>query len=92
MSERPLSHTKTGKLLATAGGLAGGPLGVIASPLVLTLINLITRNNIKCNRFRIWSILGIILAPICWIPIVIILLGTAVILDPDFKGPSEPKH
>ena len=92
MSERPLSHTKRGKLLAAIGGLAGGPLGVIVSPLVLILINLTTRNNIKCNRFRIWSILGIILAPICWIPIVIILLGTAVVLDPDFKGPSEPKH
>ena len=92
MTNRPLSHTKRGKLLAALGGLVGGPLGVIVSPLVLALINLTTRRNIKCNRFRIWTILGIILAPICWIPMVILLLGSAVILDPDFKGPSEPKH
>ena len=56
MSERPLSHTKRGKLLAALGGLAGGPLGVIVSPLVLMLINATKK---KGNRFLFWFLLGI---------------------------------
>jgi len=59
MTNRPLSHTKRGKLLAVIGGLAGGPLGVIVSPLVLMLIN---ANKKEGNRFFIWFAVGV---PIC---------------------------
>tara|TARA_B100000073_G_scaffold345990_1_gene356288 strand:- start:1047 stop:1520 length:474 start_codon:yes stop_codon:yes gene_type:complete len=65
MTKRPLSHTKRGKLLAAAGGLAGGPLGVIVSPLVLMFINAIKKDG---NRFLVWGLIGIISAPICWVP------------------------
>ena len=65
MPERPLSHTKRGKLLAAAGGLAGGPVGVIVSPLVLMLVNAIKK---KGNRFLVWGLMGIIAAPLCWVP------------------------
>jgi len=56
MKDRPLSHTKRGKLLAVVGGLSGGPLGVIASPLVLMLINTHKKEG---NRFVIWFFIGI---------------------------------
>jgi len=68
MSERPLSHTKRGKLLAAIGGLAGGgPLGLVLAPLVLMLVNAFKKRG---NRFLFWGILGIFLAPLCWIPVV----------------------
>ena len=67
--KRPLSHTKRGKILAALFGLVGGgPLGVLLSPLALMLVNAIKK---KGNRFLIWSILGVIAAPILWIPTLI---------------------
>ena len=74
MSERPLSHTKRGKLLAAAGGLAGGPLGVIVSPFVLMLVNAGKKDG---NRFLIWFLLGIPISAGLWfiqiIPVITIL-------------------
>ena len=68
MSERPLSHTKRGKLLAALIGLVGGgPLGLVLAPLVLMLVNALKKRG---NRFLAWGILGIFLAPLCWIPVV----------------------
>tara|TARA_B100000959_G_C14713264_1_gene513835 strand:- start:119 stop:676 length:558 start_codon:yes stop_codon:yes gene_type:complete len=63
MSERPLSHTKRGKLLAAAGGLAGGPLGVVISPLILMLINATKK---KGNRFLLWFLIGIPISVGLW--------------------------
>jgi len=73
MTERPLSHTKRGKLLAAAGGLAGGPLGVIVSPLVLMLINSLKK---KGNRFLIWFLIGIPAAGGLLLFQILILLAT----------------
>ena len=77
MENLPLSHTKRGKLLAAIGGLAGGPLGVIVSPLVLMLINASKKEG---NRFLIWALSGI---PICtglWLFqfFVILIIGAAI--------------
>ena len=63
MTNRPLSHTKRGKLLAAIGGLAGGPLGVIVSPLVLMLINASKKEG---NRFLIWFLLGMPISAGLW--------------------------
>ena len=60
MENLPLSHTKRGKLLAAIGGLAGGPLGVIVSPLVLMLVNASKKEG---NRFLIWALSGTIWRP-----------------------------
>ena len=68
--KRPLSHTKRGKLLAAIIGLlGGGPLGLVLAPLVLMLVNALKKRG---NRFFIWSILGIIAAPVLWIPTIIV--------------------
>lgn len=83
MTEKPLSYTKRGKLLSAAGGLFGGPLGVVASPLVLMTINYFTRKRgIKFSRFTVWAMLGIVMAPVCWIPVVATgLFATALYVD-----------
>jgi MFS family permease len=83
MIEKPLSYTKRGKLLSAAGGLFGGPLGIIVSPLVLMVINYFTRKrSSQFNRFTVWAILGIVLAPVCWIPVVATgLLATVLYVD-----------
>ena len=63
---RPLSEKPLGYLLATGGGLLGGPIGLIVSPIVLLILN----NAMKPfgektpNRFRAWALIGIIGAPI----------------------------
>lgn len=80
MTEKPLSYTKKGKLISAVGGLFGGPFGVVASPLVLMAINYFTRKrNSKFNRFTIWAIIGVVLAPVCWIPVVAALLLATVV-------------
>ena len=73
MKDRPLAHTKRGKLLAAAGGLAGGPLGIIVSPLVLILINATKKEG---NRFLVWFLLGIPISAGLWfIQLLIISFG-----------------
>lgn len=69
-TNRPLSQTKKGKLIACLLGLiGGGPIGFVISPLVLMLVNAIKRRG---NRFLIWGILGVVAAPILWIPTIIV--------------------
>jgi len=68
--KRPLSNTKRGKFLAAIVGLVGGgPLGLVLAPLVLVVVNKIKKEG---NRFLVWSILGIIIAPVLWIPTIIV--------------------
>lgn len=58
--EKPLAFTKRGKILAVLGGIPCGPLGLVASPSVLCLINYFSRKGQKrTNRFLIWTVLGI---------------------------------
>ena len=63
MIKKPLSETKRGKLLASIAGIAGGPAGVLVSPLVLILINNTKKNG---NRYLVWGLIGV--------PISVILL------------------
>jgi len=92
MSKIPLAHTKRGKLLAVLGGIPGGPIGMVLSPLTLMLVNLVTRNKgNNINRFRIWALLGLIGIPASLIPTFALLLGTAIVLDPSgIPVPSDP--
>jgi len=64
---KPLSEKPLGYLLSVAGGLLGGPIGLIASPLVLFGLNkALTPSEGKApNRFRAWALTGIVGAPIC---------------------------
>jgi len=83
MTETPLSHTKKGKFLAAAGGLVGGPLGVIVSPIILMIVNYYTRTKASTfKRFTVWALLGVLLAPLCWFPVVAaFVVGTALYVD-----------
>ena len=85
-----LATSKRGFTLATLAGLLGGPLGVIASPLTLVIVNLIFRGKGKsANRFRKWAYAGILIAPISLLASIMVLIGIGVILDDSFTGPSD---
>ena len=61
--KRPLSERPRGYVIAVVGGLLGGWIGVIASPLVLFgLVKFLkpSTNNPIPNRFLVWSIIGVI--------------------------------
>lgn len=64
--KKPLSEKAAGYFLATLGGLLGGPLGLIASPLVLFGLNksMQAKGGKAPNRFRAWALAGIIGAPL----------------------------
>lgn len=70
-AKNSLSEKPIGYVLATLGGIAGGPLGLIAAPLNLLLLTKILKNTSekKANRFRAWALSGMLIAPICWFPI-----------------------
>ena len=82
-SKQPLSEKPLGYFLAAAGGLLGGPLGVIVSMAVLFALSAIMKpkNGNHPNRFLVWSLIGIIGAPLSCAP----FLGNAV------KKPGEPR-
>ena len=63
---KPLSQKPLGYILAVLGGTLGGPLGWIISPAVLVVLNkiFVDTDTKKTNRFLIWSLIGIIGAPI----------------------------
>jgi hypothetical protein len=69
-SQKPLSEKPFGYLLAAAGGLLGGPLGVIFSLAVLFALSAIMKpkNGNNPNRFLVWSLIGIIGAPLSCSP------------------------
>lgn len=63
---RPLSERPLGYLLATGGGILGGPIGLIVSPVVLLILNSAMKpsGEKKPNRFRAWALIGILGAPL----------------------------
>ena len=83
-SKKPLSEKPLGYLLAAAGGLLGGPLGVIFSIAVLFALSAIMKqkNGNNPNRFLVWSLIGIIGAPLSCSP----FFGNAE------KKSGEPKN
>lgn len=70
-TQKPLSERKTGYLIATLAGLAGGPIGLLASPLVLYLLSrtLKARDGKQPNRFIPWALIGVIGVPLCLFPL-----------------------
>jgi hypothetical protein len=70
--QKPLSEKSLGYVLATAGGLFGGPIGLLVSPYVLLLLNRTfkPKNGKQPNRFLAWTLIGIVAAPVCWLPII----------------------
>ena len=69
---QPLSEKPVGYLLAVLGGTLGAPLGWIASPIVLLILNnVMTKKDEKQpNRFLVWGLIGIVGAPISLAPII----------------------
>jgi hypothetical protein len=67
---KPLSEKPLGYLLAAAGGLLGGPLGVILSLAVLISLTAIMKpkDGKHPNRFLAWSLVGIVGVPISLAP------------------------
>lgn len=63
---KPLSETKKGLALATLGGVIGGPVGLITSPVVLLILRKYWKpsQGKVPNRFLAWSLIGIAGAPI----------------------------
>ena len=62
------SKKKRGYLLAILGGSFGGPFGWITSPLVLYVLNkkVKSKDGKQPNIFKIWSLVGLIGAPLSW--------------------------
>ena len=80
--QKPLSEKPLGYLLAVAGGVLGGPIGLVASPLVLFGLNkvLVPSDGKAPNRFKAWALTGLIGAPIC--------LGITAAIAPTTQTPS----
>lgn len=75
---KPLSEKPAGYGLALLGGVLGGPLGLITSPLTLFILNKLRKGKDRepPNRFLTWALLGIIGAPVSWIGFLTPLLMT----------------
>jgi hypothetical protein len=87
-SKKPLSERPLGYGIAVLGGLLGAPLGLLASPGVLFLLNktMQGKEDKRPNRFAAWALIGIIGAPI-----------SLAVSNPGFrsgyeKGYSEAKN
>lgn len=67
---KPLSEKPLGYLLAAAGGVLGGPIGIIASLVIIfALSKVMTAKDGKTpNRFLAWAAVGIIGAPLSLLP------------------------
>jgi hypothetical protein len=70
--DKSLSQKPLGYVLAAAGGLIGGPIGVILSLLVLIALNNLmkVKEGNHPNRFLVWAAIGVIGAPVSLIPII----------------------
>jgi len=80
---KTLARSKKGILLAMAGGILGGPVGVVLSPATLAFINSITKKQSeKTNRFLIWAILGAAGAPFSLISSLMIWIIGPCIIQP----------
>ena len=66
--QRSLSRKKRGYLLAILGGIPGGPIGSLVSPLVLFGLNrtMKEKDGQKPNIFKRWALIGIFGAPLCF--------------------------
>lgn len=71
INSKSLSQKPLGYILAVLGGTLGGPLGWITSPVVLLILNNIMKekDNKHPNRFLVWSLIGILGAPLSFAPI-----------------------
>jgi len=78
---KTLARSKRGIFLAMAGGILGGPVGVVLSPATLAFVNSITKKHSeKTNRFLIWAVLGAIGAPFSLIlSLMIWIIGPCII-------------
>lgn len=67
---KPLSEKVFGYFIAFLGGTLGGPIGLVASPVVLLILNsaLKQKDDKQPNRFLIWSLIGIVGAPLSLAP------------------------
>lgn len=76
---KALSQKPLGYLLALLGGTLGGPIGWIISPAVLLILNntMTSKDGKQPNRFLIWSLIGIIGAPLSLSPIIMSGAGTS---------------
>ncbi len=65
--QKPLSERRIGYGLAILGGTLGFPIGWVASPLALFILNKKLKHDGKKppNRFLIWALIGIVGAPLC---------------------------
>lgn len=82
LSEKPLGY-----LLAVAGGLLGGAIGLFLSPLVLFFLGKVMKEegDTKPKRFRAWALIGIIGAPLSF------SLTSAIYLsNPDTSSTPPP--
>lgn len=66
----PLSEKPQGYLLAIAGGVIGGPIGMVLSPIVLVVLNNVmkVKEGKVPNRFAIWALAGIVGVPLSLSP------------------------
>ena len=71
--DKPLSQKPLGYMLAVLGGTLGAPLGWIASPVVLLILNNVMKekDGKHPNRFLAWALIGIVGAPLSLAPIMI---------------------
>lgn len=76
---KALSQKPLGYLLALLGGTLGGPIGWITSPVVLLILNntMTGKDGKQPNRFLVWSLIGIIGAPLSLTPIMMSGAGTS---------------
>lgn len=86
----PLSRTKRGVFIALLGGVLGGPLGIIVSPLVLFLVSHIKKDG---NRFLIWAIIGLPASIVLWAAqvTVLMIIGMAM-METDALGRNGMKE
>jgi hypothetical protein len=69
-TKRPLSEKPLGYILAAAGGLLGGPIGVLLSLIVLFTLSaaLKPKDGRVPNRFKYWMLSGIVGVPLSLMP------------------------
>jgi len=89
---KALSQKPLGYLLALLGGTLGGPIGWITSPVVLLILNNVMKEKEgkQPNRFLVWSLIGIIGAPLSLSPLAT-NSNTATQVSPASSVVAEPE-
>lgn len=89
--QKPLSAKPLGYFLAVLGGTLGGPLGLIASPVVLLILNNVMKGKEEKqpNRFLVWGLIGIIGAPISLTPTMIGTMNNATITGDNSQNSTK---